>query len=134
MAQIRGAIAVKPGTPEAISGANIDEGSTQNDDFDLRSAISRALSSTYIGYDRMEILGRITTPASARPSSRQPTEGQHKILQRRDAQDKLLFNQLKLGIIPENLFKRSASSSHLQTLDLSYFGLGDEMGLCLGLR
>jgi hypothetical protein len=45
-----------------------------------------------------------------------------------------LYNQLKLGIIPEKLFKRTVDRGALQTLDLSFFGLGDEMGLCLGMR
>jgi len=104
-----------------------------SDVFDHRSAILRALHSTYIGYDRTDILDRIGTSQSSRPQSRQDGNPS-KIIQHREAQDKLLYSQLKLGIIPEKLFKKTIDRNIFQTLDLSYFGLGDEMGQCLGSR
>lgn len=52
--------------------------------------------------------------------------------QRQDAQDKLLYGQLKLNKIPENLFRKGTTYENMLVLDFSYFGLGDELGLCLG--
>ena len=48
------------------------------------------------------------------------------------AKDVLLINQLKSGIIPEQLLKRAPSSMNLMSLNLAHYGLGDELGKCLG--
>lgn len=48
------------------------------------------------------------------------------------ARDVLLMNQLRSGLIPERLLKRIPNSRNLVVLHLSHFGLGDELGMCLG--
>lgn len=48
------------------------------------------------------------------------------------AKDVLLMNQLRSGLIPEQLLKKVPNSMNLVVLHLSHFGLGDELGKCLG--
>ena len=48
------------------------------------------------------------------------------------ANDVLLASQLKKGVLPENIFRRKPGHESTVSLDLSHYGLGDEMGLCLG--
>lgn len=48
------------------------------------------------------------------------------------AKDVLLMNQLRSGLIPEQLLKRVPNSMNLVVLHLSHYGLGDELGKCLG--
>ena len=53
---------------------------------------------------------------------------------KRLAQDALLWNEIKAGLIPERLLKKVPRMGALVSLDLSYFGLGDELCSCLGNR
>lgn len=48
------------------------------------------------------------------------------------AKDVLLMNQLRSGLIPEQLLRKVPNSMNLVVLHLSHFGLGDELGKCLG--
>jgi hypothetical protein len=108
---------------------NDDESEAFND---ISLNISRALNSRYIGYDSIEVLQAI----DGRPNSslKNTNLKDDSSLQRRNAKDKLIYNQLQKGIIPENLFKNGTDHGKFISLDLSYFGLGDELGFCLGKR
>lgn len=93
----------------------------------LRSSVRRALSSMYLGYDKVEIY---------RAQNTLTDELEHDIvelrLQQRATQDTLLYDQLKSGILPENLFRRGNTLEKMFILDLNFYNLGDEMGVCLG--
>lgn len=52
--------------------------------------------------------------------------------QKMHAKDLLLLAQLRNGRIPEQLLKRVPQSVSLVQLNLAHFGMGDELGLCLG--
>lgn len=54
-------------------------------------------------------------------------------IEKREAQDKLLFLQLDAGVLPEAFIKPSADPNFL-TVDLSNYGIGDDRGVCLGKR
>jgi hypothetical protein len=48
------------------------------------------------------------------------------------ARDVLLTNELKSGKIPEQLLKKVPNTMGLIAINLSHYGLGDELGICLG--
>ena len=109
--------------------------------YEYRSNIHRALNSMYVGYDSVEVLDRLSSAPGGNRSRSSSREGfnssgqaNNLVVQQREARDKLLYNQLSSGIIPENLLKSGKGFDNLITLDLSHYGLGDEMGLCLGKR
>lgn len=51
--------------------------------------------------------------------------------QKRLAQDRLLFNQLEAGILPETFIKPGGDPRSIM-INLSRYGIGDARGLCLG--
>jgi hypothetical protein len=53
---------------------------------------------------------------------------------KRYAEDLLLLKEMKAGVLPEQLLKKIPNTANLITLDLSHFGIGDELGCCLGTR
>ena len=48
------------------------------------------------------------------------------------ARDVLLTNELKAGKIPEQLLKKVPNTMGLIAINLAHYGLGDELGICLG--
>ena len=52
----------------------------------------------------------------------------------RIAQDTLLVQQLKAGLLPENLLKTSPHMQYMTSIDLSHYSIGNELGICLGRR
>jgi hypothetical protein len=53
---------------------------------------------------------------------------------KRRAQDLLLAQELKRGIIPEQLLRKIPRMGDLISLDLSHYSMGDELCICLGNR
>lgn len=53
---------------------------------------------------------------------------------KRRAQDVLLSQQLRQGIIPEQLLRKIPRMGELISLDLSHYSMGDDLGACLGRR
>lgn len=53
---------------------------------------------------------------------------------KRRAQDVLLSQQLRLGVIPEQLLRKIPRMGDLISLDLSHYSMGDDLGICLGRR
>jgi hypothetical protein len=53
---------------------------------------------------------------------------------KRRAQDVLLSQQLRQGIIPEQLLRKIPRMGELISLDLSHYGMGDSLCICLGRR
>jgi hypothetical protein len=53
---------------------------------------------------------------------------------KRRAQDVLLGQQLRLGVIPEQLLRKIPRMGDLISLDLSHYGMGDSLCICLGKR
>lgn len=53
---------------------------------------------------------------------------------KRYAQDILLLKELRAGLLPEQLLKRIPGMGDLVSVDLSHFGIGDDVGMCLGPR
>jgi hypothetical protein len=48
------------------------------------------------------------------------------------ARDVLLMNELRSGKIPEQLLKKVPNTAGLIAINLSHYGLGDDLGICLG--
>jgi hypothetical protein len=53
---------------------------------------------------------------------------------KRHAQDILMLREIRAGVVPEQLLKKIPSMGNLVSVDLSHYGLGDELGKCLGTR
>lgn len=53
---------------------------------------------------------------------------------KRYSEDLLLVQELKSGVLPEQLLKRMPDIQNLVSLDLSFYGIGDQLGHCLGCR
>lgn len=53
---------------------------------------------------------------------------------KRHAQDILMLREMRAGVLPEQLLKRIPRMGNLISIDLSHFGIGDELGKCLGTR
>ena len=123
--------------------------------------IRRATRSRYLGYDSQSYINNITfnnnnnnnnevsTPqglkAAASPIMEEGSieydatkefcrRFEHVEGKKRLAQDSLLLKELELGILPEHLLKKLPHMKHITTLDLSHYGIGDKLCMCLGLR
>jgi len=124
--------------------------------------LRRATQSRYLGYESKSYVNNNTSNTQTRtvtsprilPSSRAPDDEvmldaketnvdvtlnffkrfENLEGKKRLAQDSLLLKELELGILPEHLLKKLPHMKHVTTIDLSHYGIGDKLGICLGLR
>ena len=96
---------------------------TSDQDYSCNSMqrLRRAHYSEVIG----NVVGDITDYDGHRPTLE---------VKKRIAQDMLLHQQLSRGVIPEQLLRKIPRMGDLISLDLSLYGIGDDLCLCLGKR
>jgi hypothetical protein len=100
------------------------------------SRMSRAMNASLIGH-------AYTEEISDKAKMTDETFGQSRCLslkdqslegKKRHAQDLLMLREMRAGILPEQLLKKIPRMGNLISVDLSHYGIGDELGRCLGTR
>lgn len=100
------------------------------------SRMSRAMNASLIGHTYPE-------EVSDKAKMTDDTFGQSRCLslkdqsiegKKRHAQDLLMLREMRAGILPEQLLKKIPRMGNLISIDLSHYGIGDELGRCLGTR
>jgi hypothetical protein len=100
------------------------------------SRMSRAMNASLIGHhypeevmDKAKMSDDTFGQSFCMSLKDQSAEGK-----KRHAQDLLMLREMRAGILPEQLLKRIPRMGNLISIDLSHYGIGDELGKCLGTR
>jgi hypothetical protein len=100
------------------------------------SRMSRAMNASLIGHaypeeisDKAKMTDDTFGQARCLSLKDQSMEGK-----KRHAQDLLMLREMRAGILPEQLLKKIPRMGNLISIDLSHYGIGDELGRCLGTR